>query len=122
MKTNNEIDKIRLKLNEQLEEARLSELRLDTLNQMAVCENESGHKWEVYSHEGELTSLHNAKLWCKNCPCWVNLYNHPLAERSESPINISFNGKSQTLTSWLEGDEIGVDHQHERFIAAGEEE
>ena len=109
MKTNNEIDKIRQKLNEQLEQARLSELRLDTLNQMAVCENETGHDWKVHSHEGELTSLHTVKLWCGNCPCWIDIGLNP---RITEPVDvmISFNGMSQTLISWL-NDEEGVEEE-----------
>ncbi|MBT4407349.1 MAG: hypothetical protein HOC79_05685 [Euryarchaeota archaeon] len=101
MKTEHEINKIRYQLNEQLEQARLSELRLDTLNQMAVCETEIGHEWKVHSYKGELTSLHTVKLWCGNCPCWINIDNSDLAFTRGETVMISFNGMSQTLTSWL---------------------
>tara|TARA_R110000751_G_scaffold116457_1_gene216109 strand:+ start:180 stop:503 length:324 start_codon:yes stop_codon:yes gene_type:complete len=105
MNTEKQMDKIKLRLTEQLNEARQMEIRIDTMKQVMVCEDK-GHDWKVHSTEGELTSLRTVKLWCGECPCYVDIGNlAPFKSLQELSIMISVNGDfSQTLTSFL-GDE-----------------
>ena len=72
MKTNIEMDKIKLRLNEQLNEARLSELRLDTLKRLMECEANK-HDWEVFSHGGQLTKIDVLEIACNNCECYMKI-------------------------------------------------
>lgn len=103
MNTEKQMDKIKLRLTEQLNEARQMEIRIDTMKQVMVCEDK-GHDWKVHSTEGELTSLRTVKLWCGECPCYVDIGNQPL-DLQDLSIMISVNGEfSQALTSFL-GDE-----------------
>tara|TARA_R110000824_G_scaffold29584_3_gene98342 strand:+ start:5496 stop:5804 length:309 start_codon:yes stop_codon:yes gene_type:complete len=98
--TEKQMELIKQRLNEQMNEARQMELRIDTMKQVMVCEV-NHHDWKVHSSEGDLTSLHSVKLWCGRCPSYVDLAQHP-AKR----IMISVNGDfSQTLTSFLGGEE-----------------
>jgi hypothetical protein len=100
MNTEKQMEKIKLRLNEQMVEAKQLELRIDTMKQVMVCEVE-GHIWKVHSTEGDLTSLHTVKLWCGKCRCYVDLAQHPVKQ-----IMVSVDGDfSQTLTSFLGGEE-----------------
>ena len=96
--TEKQMDKIKLKLNELLNTGRQMELRIDTMKQVMVCEVDH-HDWRVHSSEGDLTSLHSVKLWCGQCPCYVDLTLH------QPSIMILRNNFSQTLTSFLGGEE-----------------
>ena len=104
MKTNIEMDKIKLRLNEQLNEARLSELRLDTLRRLMECELNK-HDWQVFSHGGELSKIDALQLSCNNCDCFINIANSDPAFTRVEPVMISFDGESQTLDHWLNGGE-----------------
>ena len=98
--TEKQMELIKQRLNEQMNEARQMELRIDTMKQVMVCET-NHHDWKVHSSEGDLTSLHSVKLWCGQCPCYVDMAQHPAKQ-----IKVSVNGDfSQTLTSFLGGEE-----------------
>tara|TARA_R110000823_G_scaffold116974_1_gene240204 strand:+ start:569 stop:886 length:318 start_codon:yes stop_codon:yes gene_type:complete len=104
MKTNIEMDKIKLRLNEQLNEARLSELRLDTLKRLMECETNK-HDWEVFSHGGQLTKIDVLEIACNNCECYMKIDNEDAAFTRVQPIMINFDGWANTLTSFLGGEE-----------------
>ena len=98
--TEKQMELIKQRLNEQMNEARQMELRIDTMKQVMVCEA-NHHDWKVHSSEGDLTSLHSVKLWCGQCPCYVDF-----TPQFAKQIKISVNGDfSQTLTSFLGGEE-----------------
>ena len=103
--TEKQMELIKQRLNEQMNEARQMELRIDTMKQVMVCEVE-GHDWKVHSTEGDLTSLRTVKLWCGKCPCWLDLGKTSVHNLEDLAIMISVNGDfSQTLTSFLGGEE-----------------
>ena len=68
MKTNIEMDKIKLRLNEQLNEARLSEVRLDTLKRLMECETNK-HDWEVFSLRSQSVKLIGC---CQSVRQWLS--------------------------------------------------
>tara|TARA_R110000787_G_scaffold208786_3_gene318770 strand:+ start:1628 stop:1954 length:327 start_codon:yes stop_codon:yes gene_type:complete len=99
----NKIEEIKNKL---LNEARSAESRLTVLKNIQLCENDVGHNWQVTHAKGELTSVTQLYIACKNCGCFVDLTYMKWEDATESvPIMINFDGITHSLTSWLNGDE-----------------